>query len=202
MHRSMGGCSSAASDFEEPEEEFKIPPGQHWRYSCCTVRAHHQLSILSKKQDCDYCRIVDKVRRLSTAVVYVTWIFVLTDKGTIFEGGALLIVIICTCILDCGIHFTLCCLKRLLVITSTILHFIELLIMSLMPSRGKQRGRPCSRSVPALGPKKTQKQKQWSEESMLGALDAVKCGVSVLRAAGQHGPVCQDRHSDIGFLVE
>ena len=61
IYRSMGGCSSA--DFEEPEEEFKIPPGQHWRYSRCTVRAHHQLSILSKKQDCDYCRIVDKVRR-------------------------------------------------------------------------------------------------------------------------------------------
>ena len=63
MYRNMGGCSSAASDFKEPEEEFKIPPWQHWRYSRCTVRAHHQLSILSKKQDCDYCRIVDKVRR-------------------------------------------------------------------------------------------------------------------------------------------
>ena len=61
IYRSMGGCSSA--DFEEPEEEFKIPPGQHWRYSRCTVRAHHKLSILSKKQDCDYCCIVDKVRR-------------------------------------------------------------------------------------------------------------------------------------------
>ena len=112
IYRRMGGCSSAASDFEEPEEEFKIPLGQHWRYSRCTVRAHHQLSILSKKQDCDYCRIVDKVTRKTWYRCNVCNLnFCFNRKST------LLIVIICTCILDCGIHFTLCYLKRLLVIT-------------------------------------------------------------------------------------
>ena len=59
--------------------------------------------------------------------------------------------------------------------------------MSLMPSRGKQRGRPRSRSVCPPSPKKTQKRKQWAEKSMLAALDAVKCGAIVLRAAQQHG---------------
>ena len=56
------------------------------------------------------------------------------------------------------------------------------------PSRGKRRGRPRSKSAPAVlrSPKKVQKRKQWSEESMQAALDAVKSGVSVLRAAREH----------------
>ena len=131
MHRSMGGCSSAASNFEEPEEEFKMPPGQQWRYSSCTVRAHHQLSILIKKQDCDYCRIVDKIRRLGIAVMYVIWIFVLTEKA------------LCSLWSFAHVYLTVESLlfEKVAHNHLTVLHFIELLIMSLMPSRGKRRGR-------------------------------------------------------------
>lgn len=54
------------------------------------------------------------------------------------------------------------------------------------PSQGKQRGRPRSKSAPAIlrSPKKIQKWKQWPEESMEKALDS---GVSVKRAACGHG---------------
>ena len=56
-------------------------------------------------------------------------------------------------------------------------------------SRGKRRGRPRSRSAPALlrSPKKTKKRKQGAEESMQAALGAVKSGVSVLQVAREHG---------------
>lgn len=54
-------------------------------------------------------------------------------------------------------------------------------------SQGKQRERPRSRPTPAiLRTPKTQKQKQWSEESMLTALDAAKSGVCVLRAVQEY----------------
>ena len=60
-----------------------------------------------------------------------------------------------------------------------------------MPPQVKKRGRPQSRSAPAvLRSQKKQKQnkrKQWSEESMVAAIDAVKGGKSVLRAAKQFG---------------
>ena len=60
----MGGsCSAATTNQEEEEEEYKIPPGQTWRHERCTVRALHQLSILPKERYCDYCRIVEHVRR-------------------------------------------------------------------------------------------------------------------------------------------
>ena len=56
------------------------------------------------------------------------------------------------------------------------------------PSQGKRRGRPRSKSAPAIlrSPKKAQKHKQWPEESMQKALDAVKSGVSVMWAAREH----------------
>lgn len=59
-----------------------------------------------------------------------------------------------------------------------------------MLPRARKRGRPRSRSAPALlrSPKKVKKHKQWSEESMLAAIDAVKDGtMGVLRAAKQYG---------------
>ena len=59
-----------------------------------------------------------------------------------------------------------------------------------MPPRARKRGRPRSRSAPALlrSPKKVKKRKQWSEESMIAAIDAVKDGtMGVLRAAKQYG---------------
>ena len=57
------------------------------------------------------------------------------------------------------------------------------------PSQGKRRGRPRSKSAPAVlrSPQKIRKRKQWPEESMQKALDAVKSGVSVMRAAREHG---------------
>ena len=55
-----------------------------------------------------------------------------------------------------------------------------------MPPRVKKRGRPRSKSAPAV-PKKVKKRKQWSEESMAAAVEAVKGGESVLRAAKQFG---------------
>ena len=58
-----------------------------------------------------------------------------------------------------------------------------------MPPRVKKRGRPRSRSAHAVlrSPKKQKKHKQWSEESMVATIDAVKGGESVLRAAKQFG---------------
>ena len=58
-----------------------------------------------------------------------------------------------------------------------------------MPPQVKKRGRPRSRSAPALlrSPKKAKKRKQWSDESMAAAIEAVKGGESVLRAAKQYG---------------
>ena len=57
--------------------------------------------------------------------------------------------------------------------------------------RTKKRrvGRPRSVSAPAVlrSPKKVKKRKQWSEEAMQAALDAVKNGESVLRAARENG---------------
>ncbi len=60
-----------------------------------------------------------------------------------------------------------------------------------MPGR-RSRGRPKrlrSSSAPAVmrSPKKIVKRKQWSERSMLAALEAVKSGSSIKRAALQHG---------------
>ena len=45
-------------------------------------------------------------------------------------------------------------------------------------------GKPRSKSAPAVlrTPTKPKKRKQWSEEAMVAALDAVKEGESVLRA--------------------
>ena len=60
----------------------------------------------------------------------------------------------------------------------------------VMPPRARKRGRPRSRSAPALlrSPKKVKKRKQWSEESMIAAIDAVKDGtMGVLCAAKQYG---------------
>ena len=38
----MGGvCSETASD----DEEYRIPPGEEYKHSQCTVRAPHQLSM-------------------------------------------------------------------------------------------------------------------------------------------------------------
>ena len=59
-----------------------------------------------------------------------------------------------------------------------------------MPPRARKIGRPRSRSAPALltSSKKVKKRKQWSEESMVAATDAVKDGtMGVLRAAKQYG---------------
>ena len=58
-----------------------------------------------------------------------------------------------------------------------------------MPPRVKKRGRPQSRSGPAVlrSPKKQNKHKQLPKESMVAAIDAVKGGESVLRAAKQFG---------------
>ena len=58
--------------------------------------------------------------------------------------------------------------------------------------RTKKRrvGRPRSVSAPAIlrSPKKAKKRKQWSNEAMEAALEAVKSGsISVLRAAREHG---------------
>lgn len=55
--------------------------------------------------------------------------------------------------------------------------------------RPKKRGRPRSArpSMPPEKPRTPKKRKQWSEESMLGALDAVKNGTPVLYAAREHG---------------
>ena len=57
--------------------------------------------------------------------------------------------------------------------------------------RQKKRrvGRPRSVSAPAVlrSPKKVKKRKQWSNEAMETALDAVKNGESILRAAREHG---------------
>ena len=57
------------------------------------------------------------------------------------------------------------------------------------PKSREAEERPRSRSAPALlrSPKNMKKRKQWTEESMQAALGAVQSGVSVLRAAREHG---------------
>ncbi len=57
----MGESCSAIS---AGEKEIKLEcQGDPWKHDKCTVRAHHQLSILLHKEDCDYCQIVCNVRR-------------------------------------------------------------------------------------------------------------------------------------------
>ena len=53
----------------------------------------------------------------------------------------------------------------------------------------KRRGRPRSKSAPAVlhSPKKSRKCKQWSNESMVSALEAVKDGMPVKRVATVYG---------------
>ena len=56
--------------------------------------------------------------------------------------------------------------------------------------RGKRRtrGRPRSRSAPAIILSNvTKKRKLWSNESMCAAMEAVKSGMSINRAAVEHG---------------
>ena len=65
--------------------------------------------------------------------------------------------------------------------------------------RRKTRRRPRSKSAPALvrSPLKRGKRKQWSNEAMLAALEAVKHGTSIKRAALEHGiprTTLSDRH--------
>ena len=57
----------------------------------------------------------------------------------------------------------------------------------VMPPRAKKRGRPRSRSSPARLKSPRKKRKQWSDESMTGAIDAVKGGQSISRAAKEFG---------------
>lgn len=69
-------------------------------------------------------------------------------------------------------------------------------------SRGRPRGRPrrvrSKSSLPVVNtPPVRVKRKQWSNESMLAAMEAVKNGTSVSRAALEHGvprTTLQDRH--------
>lgn len=65
--------------------------------------------------------------------------------------------------------------------------------------RRKARTRPRSKSAPPVlrSPLKRGKRKQWSNEAMLAALEAVKNGTSIKRAALQHGvprTTLSDRH--------
>lgn len=55
----MGGSCSSAS-VKQKEEDKKILAGEVWRYAQCTVRAQHQLSILSKNGKWDYAHIVER----------------------------------------------------------------------------------------------------------------------------------------------
>ena len=70
-----------------------------------------------------------------------------------------------------------------------------------MPAIKKRRvGRPRSKSAPAVlrSPKKPKKRKLWSDESMVAALQAVKWGEIILRAAQTYGiprSTLQDRVS-------
>ena len=68
--------------------------------------------------------------------------------------------------------------------------------------RGR-RGRPRSKSAPAVlrTPTKCKKRKQWSEEAMVAALDAVKEGESVLRASREHGVPRQTLRDQINGKV-
>ena len=57
---SMGGsCSTVVLS----DDDSEIPPRDMRRHAQCTVRAARQLMILNKKQVCDCCRIMRKVRR-------------------------------------------------------------------------------------------------------------------------------------------
>ena len=59
-----------------------------------------------------------------------------------------------------------------------------------MPGVKKRRiGRPRSKSAPAVlqSPKRPTKRKQWSDETMAAALEAVKGGQTILRAAQTYG---------------
>ena len=60
---------------------------------------------------------------------------------------------------------------------------------SLLKKSKRIRGRPRSKSAPAAITLDTtkQKRKQWSQEEMQAALDKVRSGESVLRAAKLHG---------------
>ena len=59
-----------------------------------------------------------------------------------------------------------------------------------MPAAKKRRvGRPRSKSAPAVlrSPRRPAKRKQWTNEAMVAALEAVKQGETILRAARTHG---------------
>ena len=59
-----------------------------------------------------------------------------------------------------------------------------------MPAVKKRRvGRPRSKSAPAVlrSPKRPIKRKLWSDEAMVAALNAVKGGETILRAARTYG---------------
>ena len=57
----MGGsCSTAVLS----DDDSEVPPRDMRRHAHCTVRAAHQLTILNKKQVCDYCRIMRKEDKL------------------------------------------------------------------------------------------------------------------------------------------
>jgi len=95
------------------------------------------------------------------------------------------------------VSIVLCATESLaLIINFIATHFIVMLL-----GRKKiQRGRPRSKSAPAvLVPAKSQKKrKQWSDESMRLAIEAVKSGSTILRAATLHGvprQTLQDRIS-------
>jgi len=59
-----------------------------------------------------------------------------------------------------------------------------------MPAAKKRKvGRPRSKSAPAVlqSPRRPKKRRQWTDESMVAALEAVKQGEPILRAARTHG---------------
>ena len=59
-----------------------------------------------------------------------------------------------------------------------------------MPATKKRKvGRPRSKSAPAVlqSPRRPKKRRQWTDESMVAALEAVKQGEPILRAARTHG---------------
>lgn len=65
-----------------------------------------------------------------------------------------------------------------------------------MPRRGRKRLRSKS-APPSIDSRRPKRRKNWSNEAMLAALEAVKSGTSVKRAAAEHGvprTTLQDRH--------
>ena len=101
------GASSSRDSTED--DEYKVPSMEQWRHTKCTVRARHQLSILPNREYCDYCWIVEKVKRKTyyrckesklnfcSDIEGITFVYGTPLGGTILYVYIALVAVLTTC---------------------------------------------------------------------------------------------------------